>query len=289
MKAWPFLLLALLIGCAHAPKPEAITRIVLSRNTCDAQCRSAQYVIFSDGRVKYTSGLHFDYYGRMPVQEFHALVTMLMQTPAFGPRWSYLDYPSQQPATTIWIDYAGTHAQVTFPTQGVAESSDVDVQKLDKWARVAAIEAGAAIMKARRKEIALRGRTDRLQRVVFDSRGCFGTCPAYRAVFEQNGTAMLKGAMYVPGLVRGRAANFKARVPFQKVSALLLASNFGTLDPEYPLRVVDVYGVSFEFDYRDGSTYSVLAPDRTQWPPQVAELVGSFQQLIRDTDWSPAR
>jgi hypothetical protein len=178
---------------------------------------------------------------------------------------------------------------VRFPTTGVAASADSAVNHLNGWARVAAQEAGSAIMRARQKEIRLRERTDRLQRVIFESRGCFGTCPAYKAVFEPSGTAMLQRAMYVRGLVGGRAANFRAHVPFERVAALLLASNFGALDPEYPLRVVDVYGVSFEFDYRDGSSFSVLAPDRTQWPPQVAQLVGAFQQLIRDTDWTPAR
>lgn len=290
MKAWPFLLFALLAGCAHAPRPEAITRIVLSRSSCDARCTFAQFVLYPDGRVKYTSGLRFNYYGRMPLQEYRELAGDLVQTPgAFGPRWNYLPNPSYEPQSTIWTDYSAGHWQVSFPTTGQVASADTTINHLNGWARIAAIEAGGAIMRSRQKEIALRERTDRLQRVIFESRGCFGRCPAYRAVFEPDGAAMLKRAMYVPGVVGGRAADFKARVPFGKVASLLLASNFGTLDPEYPLRVVDVYGVSFEFDYRDGSSFSVLAPDRTQWPPQVAQLVGSFQQLIRDTDWMRVR
>jgi hypothetical protein len=76
-----------------------------------------------------------------------------------------------------------------------------------------------------------------------------------------------------------------ARVPFSKVRQLLSASGFALLDPEYPVRAVDVYGVSFEFDYRDGYSYSVVAPDETQWPPEVASLEGAFNQLVRDTDW----
>jgi hypothetical protein len=74
-----------------------------------------------------------------------------------------------------------------------------------------------------------------------------------------------------------------------RVAALLAASNFATLDPQYPLKWVDREGVSFEFDYRDGTTYRVDAPDDTQWPSGLAQLVGAFQQLVRDTPWTPPR
>lgn len=277
MKAWPFLLIALLAGCAHAPDPQAISQIVLSRTNCDPnpRCTFAQYVLYPDGRVTYTSGLHFQYDGRMPLQEYRVLAEQLVRTPgAFGGR---ADYAStvQQATTTIWTNYSGLHRQVRFPTTGLLSSSDAGVNRLNGWARMAAGEADGAIMRARRKLVERRRRLQDLRRVVFTSNGCFGTCPAYVAEFSSDGTARIRGARFTS--------------PFSRVRQMLAASAFAGFDPEYPFRVEDVYGVSFEFDYRDGYSFTVQAPDRTQWPPDVAQLVGAFQQLVRDTEWTPAR
>lgn len=77
-----------------------------------------------------------------------------------------------------------------------------------------------------------------------------------------------------------------ASVPFDKVTSMLEDLGFARLKPRDPFRWADVYGVSFKFEYRDGYSYTVQAPDRTQWPPQVAVLAGAFGQLVRDTNWS---
>ena len=291
MKAWPFAIVALLCACAHAPNPEAITRIVLSRTSCDPNpsCTFAQYVLYPNGTVTFTSGLHFKYEGHMPPQEYRVLAAQLASTPgAFGPRWDYVGDESQ-PQTTIWTDYSGRHWQVRFPTTGLASSPQAAVNRLNAWARGAAIEAGGAIVRARRKTMVRRRALQRLQRAVFTSNGCFGTCQGYVAEFYRGGAARLRHAVFIFGGTLNHPMNLRARVPFDKVTQLLAASRFAELDPEYPFRTEDVYGASFEFDYSDGSSFTVQAPDRTQWPPEVAQLVGSFQQLVRDTDWTPGR
>jgi hypothetical protein len=126
-----------------------------------------------------------------------------------------------------------------------------------------------------------------LERVVFRSNGCFGTCPAYIASFSRNGTALMTNIRYLRAVSRVQGGSARAYVPFNRVLTLLRTSNFSSLDPEYETRTVDVYGVSFEFDYSDGFSYDVQAPDRTQWPLEIAELVGAFSQLISDTSWRP--
>jgi hypothetical protein len=83
----------------------------------------------------------------------------------------------------------------------------------------------------------------------------------------------------------GTATAAIALVPFSRVTDLLAGSSFASLQPSYPLKCVDGYGVSFEFDYRDGLRYTVVVPDETQWPPEVVQLAGAFQQLVRDTSW----
>lgn len=289
MKAWPFLFAAVLAGCAHAPAPDAITRIVLSRNACDPRCTFAQYVIYPNGRVQYTNGLGYTAQAGMTLQTYRALANYLVQIPAFGPRAQYGDSASQQPATTIWTDFGKQHAQVSFPTQGVLESSDPNVRKLEKWARLATGEARGAIWRAEQKTIARRRRLNDLRRVVFVSGGCLGTCPSYAAVYASNGTALLRNARFVFGGTAAHPVNARASISFEKVEALLAASGFAELQPEYPLRVEDMPGASFEFTYRDGYSYTVRAPDETQWPPEVASLAGGFAQLVRDTEWTPAR
>jgi hypothetical protein len=285
MKSWPFLLLCALLGCTQAPQPQAITRIVLSRNACDPRCTFAQYVIYPDGRVRYTSGLQYTYDGRMPPQSYRALAQWLVKTPAFGRHSAYGGAPAQQPISTIWVDYGGKHAQVMWPTQGLAESYDPNIRALEKWARLAQSQAQSAILRERHETVARLRHLENLERVVFDSRGCFGTCPAFVAEFSSDGTARIRNGHYILNANAEKAVTAYARVPFSRVRQLLAASGFAALDPEYPVRTVDVYGVSFEFDYRDGYSYSVLAPDETQWPPEVASLEGAFNQLVRDTDW----
>lgn len=291
MKVWPFLLFALLPACAHAPNPQAITQIVLSRTSCDPnpRCAFAQYVLYPDGKVTYTSGLHFEYDGRMPLQEYRVLSKQLVFTPgAFGGRSDYSS-DAQQATTTIWTNYSGTHRQVRFPTTGLRSSDDPTVNRLNGWARTAVGEAEGAIMRARRKLIARRMRLQDLRRVVFTSNGCYGTCPAYVAEFSSDGLARVRGARFTLGGTAMHPRSLRAAAPFSRITQMLAASGFATFEPEYPFRVEDVYGASFEFDYRDGYSYTVQAPDRTQWPPDVAQLVGSFQQLVRDTEWTPGR
>lgn len=285
MKPWPFLLLCALLGCTNAPRPNAITRIVLSRNACDPQCSFAQYAIYPDGRVDYNNGLRYQVKARMPLQSYRAIVAWLVRTPAFGPRWDYGGAPVQQPSTTIWTDYGGRYAQVSFPTQGLAQSSDPNVRALDKWASFAAAQAQWSVMRERRNGVARRRRFENLQSVIFTRIACYGTCPAYTAQFDAHGTATLRNVHFFLGATAERAVNCRARIPFGKVIDLLRASAFANLDPEYPVHAVDVPGASFEFRYRDGYSFAVLAPDETQWPPEVAQLVGAFSQLIRDTSW----
>jgi hypothetical protein len=180
--------------------------------------------------------------------------------------------------TTIWTEYGGTHAQVSFPT-GAARG---DASKLEGWARFASAVSVGAVMREREPFVKRVRQLDRLERVVFMSGGCFGTCPAYSATFYADGRATLRRVRYLRGVPR----DANAELPFSRVTNLLAASAFASLQPEYPRKWIDGYGVSFEFDYRGGLKYAVLAPDETQWPPPLAELAGAFAQLIRDTDWS---
>jgi hypothetical protein len=269
---------AVLAGCAHAPEPSQITRIVLSRTECNGMCTFAQYTITQDRRVSYSNGMRFTWSGRLDPKTYSDLVTYLTQVPAFGPKTDYLTSPSQEPSTYIWTEFNATHRQVRFPT----DATGGDEHKLASWARFASAVAGGAVMRARRPFVDRLSDTNRLERVAFTSRGCFGRCPAYIATFYRDGRATIRNAVFA-----GTARNADAGVPFSRVTDLLNASAFAYLQPEYPTRVVDVYGVSFEFDYRDGLRYTVDAPDRTQWPPPVAQLTGAFQQLVRDTDWKP--
>jgi hypothetical protein len=268
-----------LAGCAqHAPQPGQITKVVLSRNVCDQDCRFEQFALSSDGFVRYNNGLRFEWRARVPHTLYKELVSYLVAVPAFGPKSSYLSEPSQQPQTTIYTEYAGTHAQVSFPTTDSTASADRNVNVLNGWSRFAARDLYGTVLQAHQKAIPADAQ---LQNVVFESDGCFGRCPAYTAAFSSDGTASLRNARNV-GSVGGNAT---ARVSFGRVRQILDAAGYRTLLPEYPLRWIDVYGVRFRFRYRTGATLTVDAPDRTQWSPQVAELTGAFQQLVRDTDW----
>ncbi|MGZ3528151.1 MAG: DUF6438 domain-containing protein [Vulcanimicrobiaceae bacterium] len=283
------LLALLLASCstANAPDPQSITKIVLSRRICDPLCDFAQYTLYPGGRLDFTTGLRFSVHTRMPVKSYRDIVAWLVRTPAFGPRWSYLQYPNQQPATFIWTEYRGGHAQVSFPTHDGSVDFGGPVSELNRWSRFASAEAGGAVFRERQKTAQRLRRFTMLNRVVFRSNGCFGTCPGYIATFSRDGTAMMTNVRNLGAVSAVQGGNAKASVPFDKVVTLLRESNFSSLDPEYETRTVDVYGVSFEFDYSDGFSYDVQAPDRTQWPLEVAELVGAFSQLINDTSWRP--
>lgn len=259
---------------------------MLSRTTCDSRCIYAQYTIYPDGRVEYDNGLNYKIQARMPLQSYRALAAELVRTPAFRAPKDYRDAPARQPATSVWVDFVGGHASVAFPTQILAESPNPAIRDLNKWARLAAMEAGGAVFAERRGVISRRRHFGDLRRVVFDSNGCFGTCPAYRAEFYSDGSARLLNVLFFPRETERKPSNATAHVPFSKVMDLLKASAFAGLDPQYPFRVEDVYGVSFEFEYRGGYSFTVQAPDRTQWPPEVAQLAGAFQQLVRDTEWT---
>lgn len=276
-------LTVLLASCSTgAPDPQSISKIVLSRTVCDPRCHFGQYGLYPDGQVDFTTGLRFTVHARLPMQSYRDIVAWLVRIPAFGPRWSYLQDPSQQPSTTIWTEYTGGHAQVSFPTE---DAGAAPISELNRWSSFAATEADAAVLRERKKTVERLRRFSRLERVVFRSNGCFGTCPAYIAKFFQNGTATITNVRNLRAVNTTKGGSASAQVPFNRVLTLLRESSFASLDPEYETRTEDVYGVSFEFDYNDGFTYEVQAPDRTQWPPEVAELVGAFGQLINDTGW----
>jgi len=55
----------------------------------------------------------------------------------------------------------------------------------NNWARLAAMYAQGAVFREQRKIVARRRHFADLQRVVFDGNGCFGTCLAYSAEFQE--------------------------------------------------------------------------------------------------------
>lgn len=290
MSVWPFLLLvAVLTGCAHAPPPSAITKITLVRGQCSAFCTSSQYTFYPNGRIDYTDGVNKPIQARGTARIYHQLAEDLLRTPAFGRRSDYLTVPSQQPSTTVFIEYSGMSRQVRFPTVGWPFHDDPSYDLLNRWAFFAALDGDGAVAQARRGEVARLARIDTLEKVIFTSKGCYGTCPVFLAAFDRDGTATLRNARFMPGVAGRRSVNANARVAFDRVTELLSASRFSQLKPRYPFRVIDGYGVSFEFHYRDGYTYTVDAPDQTRWPLEVAGLVGGFDQLIRDSNWAPTR
>lgn len=282
---WLLFLALALSACSNAPNAASISKVVISRTSCDPVRSFAQYALYRDGRVSYNNGLRYSVDTRAPLQAYRDVVGWLVKTPAFGPRWDYLEEPDKQPSTTIWIEYGGRHTQVRFPTQDGGFAFGGATSQLNRWTAFAVTEARGAVVREREKVAKRLRRFDLLQRVVIRSNGCFGTCPAYTAIFDRDGTARMQNVHNLGAVSPVQGGSAAGHVPFSRVISLLRASNFSHLEPEYQLRVQDVYGVGFEFDYRDGFSYTVDAPDRTQWTADVAELVGAFNQLINDNTW----
>jgi len=128
-------------------------------------------------------------------------------------------------------------------------------------------------------------RLDLLDSFTFVSKGCFGTCPSYEVTFNKNGVATITNIRFVPELKRLAGLGGTANVPFAKIRALLASSKFATFAPEYPLHATDMWGVSLSWQYSDGFSYDVYAPDHATWPNSLGSLVTSVMQLVRDTDW----
>ena len=127
-------------------------------------------------------------------------------------------------------------------------------------------------------------RLDLLESFTFVSKGCYGTCPAYYVIFNRNGVATISNIQFVPELKRLNGQG-TANVPFAKIRTLLASSQFATLAPQYPLRAMDVWGVSLGWVYSDGFSYGVDAPDKNTWPESLGSLVTAVMQLVRDTNW----
>jgi len=128
-------------------------------------------------------------------------------------------------------------------------------------------------------------RLDLLDSFTFESKGCFGTCPAYVVTFDKSGVATIGNIRFVPELKQLAGQSGTANVPFAKIRALLASSKFATFAPEYPLHATDMWGVSLSWHYSDGFSYDVYAPDHATWPNSLGSLVTSVMQLVRDTDW----
>ena len=127
-------------------------------------------------------------------------------------------------------------------------------------------------------------RLDLLESFTFVSKGCYGTCPAYQVTFNRNGVATISNIQFVPELKRLNGQG-TANVSFAKIRTLLASSRFATLAPKYPLRAMDMWGVTLGWVYSDGFSYDVDAPDKNTWPNSLGNLVTAVMQLVRDTNW----
>jgi len=271
-------------GCAAAPRPSDITKIVLSTTRCEPQCIFKQIAVYRGGRIEYSSAPPKTYAGNIGIQSWNALTSYLGKLPGYGQNADYLGN-SPMPARYVWIEWGLVHRQFAFPAEfSNAASRNDTVEAWNRWADLAEIIGTNAYAEQRKDIVAHLRRLDLLDAFTFVSNGCFGTCPAYSVTFTSDGTANIQYIRFVPELKR-LGGKGSATVPFAKVRALLAASQFAYLDPNYPLRAVDTWGVSFHWHYRDGFSYDVTAPDSTVWPTSLGALVGATMQLVRDSDW----
>jgi len=278
------LFLVALAGCGVAPRPDDITKIVLSTTRCQPQCISKQIVFYRDGRVEYTTAAPHAYAGRINSKSWQDLTSYLGKLPEYGENADYLDN-SPMPARYVWIERGAVHRQFAFPAEfsNAAFRNDA-VEAWNRWSDMAENIGTDAYYEQRKEIIAHLKRLDLLESFTFVSYGCYGTCPAYTVTFNSDGIASIQYIRFVPQLKK-LGGKGSANVPFAKVRALLASSQFASLDPNYPRHAMDTWGVSLDWRYRDGFTYDVLAPDETVWPTSLGSLIGAVMQLVRDTDW----
>jgi hypothetical protein len=283
------LCLPIIAGCT-GPSPSAITKIVVSITDCSHGCQFGQYAFYSNNRLKYSNGPSAnDVDGPLDPQVFRIIADYASKLPAYGTRWDYLG-SSPLPASYIWIEAGKSHWQVRFPT-GVslsgfgtlrAASSDPNVEAFTRFTELAVIDGNNAVAQARAPIIERLKHLERLTTLEFDSKGCYGTCPAYKVIFRHNGSATLTVFQHFKSTTLSSGT---AQVPFARVIEMLQRARIASFRNMYPIYAVDTYGVAFNLQFDDGFNYHIEAPDSTTWPSEVSYLVGAVSQLVNDTPW----
>lgn len=263
-------------GCARAPKPEDVTKVVVSRSACALQCEFWQ-AQFEDGLVRYTpespaNDLQSTISGAKWKMVTQLAIDAIVTAPAHPPR------QMQGDMATVWVEAGARHWQARFPTgrgagEGDAARLQADVEMLDGIAR----NATSNVRERLRSSLA---QMNDLTGVSLVTGASLSTCGGYRLDLKRPNQAVLT--------VFDRAHTHRAvaAVDFERITRLLISADAPDLQRAYPYRTEDVRYFHMHLHYRHFD-YDVDAPDRTQWPNQVQALVSRFDQLVADIAWPP--
>jgi hypothetical protein len=115
----------------------------------------------------------------------------------------------------------------------------------------------------------------RVRLVDLEMLGCFGHCPRYRVTFKHDGGAIFTGAR----------CSARAHVPFGRV---LHAINEAVgMRPSYGDRANDEFGARVRI-VTAHETIESIGINQATWGPQFLITWARLDQLVRDTNWTPA-
>ena len=272
----PFLLACLLAaatsGCSAVSRPADVASITIDGATCSDCPTSLRFS--ADGTITDQSDPQHPVSYRNPL-----LRTDLL--PAFP--LDELHYAATHAATTdgtyLMLTATDSHgrserAAITYGGQTV----DPHTSRLSRWTDMT-FRLSAALPRTRDIDSSLRAGT--LRYVQLDMLGCYGSCAAYRARFNANGTASLHLIRACPGSARDATAS----IPFHR--AIASASELAHLRDTYEIRTIDTLHARVIIATQR-QVYVSDGPDSTTWGRNFSSLVARWDQLVRDTAWNPA-
>jgi hypothetical protein len=115
----------------------------------------------------------------------------------------------------------------------------------------------------------------RVRVVELEMLGCFGHCPRYRVSFEHGGEALFTAAR----------CHARSHVPFERV--LQAISSAVGMRPSYGSEANDAFGARVRIVTVD-DTIESTGIDIGTWGPELLVTWARIDQLVHDTNWTPA-
>ncbi|MDE2481787.1 MAG: hypothetical protein KGN02_06320 [bacterium] len=271
----PLLLVALaaaLLASACAHRGPGVVRVAISVQTCDRGCRSFQTSFSKDGS---SASPAFEWSGdagnaREPIAR--ALAALPLE--------AIERCPKDGGATNLDRALVGVHLTdgrnvfCTISARGPVGNA-TDAERIRAYAQQWGWPIYRVTLGAQYGILVDAIRSNHVRWLDFKRTGCYGSCPAYDARFDRDGSATIVRRE------RGRTSTLHLRVPFDEVRHALESSHPEALLPGYPHIAQDTPGATITLQL-PGHRFTIRGPDSAAWNAPMSQLVARLDQIVED-------
>lgn len=265
----------LLTACGRSETTADIAQIRIFASECIG-CSPTAYVLNSDGTT--TFGENSAFAARGP----RTIAPLIQEFPLDQFRWASsnnLRVRLPLSLALVRVDFRdGAHLDASVPTLDAPIFDETG--RLQRWLDIATHVSRDVAFGPRARTIEEALKRGLLTSTRLETLGCFGSCPTYVATFTRHGATIVD---------KGPNCNVKAHafVGIRRVEVALREGGASQLLPVYPPKWIDTPGARITLVI-NGRTYESEGRDVMSWQRPFATSVARLDQIVRDTDWTPA-